>query len=69
MDYSKLRGRVREIFHTEKAFAHAMGLTPGTMSLKLSGKSRWSAAQLKKACWLLHIRDDEIDLYFFTVKV
>lgn len=69
MDYSKLRGRIRELYHTEKAFSAAMGLTPGTISLKLNGKSRWFIDQVKKACRLLRIPNDEIDLYFFTVRV
>lgn len=69
MDYSKLRGRIRERFGTEQAFAEAMEKTISQMSLLLNGKAVWRQVDIKKACDILGIADDDIGQYFFAEKV
>lgn len=69
MSYSKLRGKIREVFGTQEAFAEAMGMDKSTMSLKLNGKSEWTMTEIEKACYLLGIPINEVYLYFFTAKV
>lgn len=69
MDYSKLRGRIRERFGTEQAFAEAMEKTISQMSLLLNGKAVWRQVDIKKACDLLGIADNDIGQYFFAEKV
>ena len=69
MSYSKLRGRIREIFGTQGAFAKEMGMNRSTLSMKLSGKIDWTRKEIEKACYLLKISIDKVHLYFFTVKV
>jgi hypothetical protein len=69
MDYSKLRGRIRERFGTEQAFAEAMEKTISQMSLLLNGKAVWRQVDIKKACDILGIGDNDIGQYFFAEKV
>ena len=67
-DYSKLRGRIREKFKTESAFAKAMNLSHNSISKKLNGKIMFVQNEIDKAMVLLEIPDDEISTYFFTPK-
>ena len=36
-DYSKLRGKIKEVFGTQAKFAKAMGMSTVTLSAKLNG--------------------------------
>ena len=69
VDYSKLRGRIREKYGTESAFAEAMEMRATQLSLILNGKALWQQPDIKKACLLLDIGGDDIGLYFFAEKV
>lgn len=69
MDYSKLRGRIRERFGTEQAFAEAMEKTISQISLLLNGKAVWRQVDIKKSCDILGIAESDIGQYFFTEKV
>lgn len=70
-DYSKLIGRIIEKFDTRKAFAHAVGYSENTISKKLSGKRPITTKDIKK--WsspdILDINHEDIQIYFFKVKV
>ena len=68
MDYSKLRGKIREVFGTEAAFATAMGYNRSTISAKLNNLSEWSRADMDKACVLLDIPFSNVGPYFFCRK-
>ena len=68
-DYSKLRGKIVEVFSKQSAFALAMGWSERTLSLKLTGKRLWKQSDICKAIELLRIDESEIPLYFFTPKV
>lgn len=65
-DYSKLRGKIREEFGKEYAFAQAMGMAQSTLSKKLNNLTDWNRADITTACELLHIPIEEAPLYFFT---
>lgn len=65
MSYPKLRGRIREKFGTQDAFAKALGMDPSSLSSKLNGKTEWTRTEIEKACVLLEIPLDEAHLYFF----
>ncbi len=69
MDYTKLRGKIREICKSEKSFATALGMSQGTMSLKLNGKAQWNLDEVQKSCEILSIPSCDIDKYFFVQKV
>lgn len=65
MSYNKLRGKIREVFGTQEAFAAAMDMNAATISGKLNGKSDWTRAEMELACSLLGISVLEMHSYFF----
>ncbi len=67
INLSALRGKVVEVYGTFERFADAFGITPTQMGNKLSGKSGWSLADIRKAADLLKIRDNaqEVHRIFF----
>jgi DNA invertase Pin-like site-specific DNA recombinase len=68
-DYRKLRGRIIEKFGSQKAFAQEMGLSEHTVSSKLNSKVYWKQPEIQSACDLLGINHDDVQIYFFTLKV
>lgn len=68
-NYSKLRGRIREIYGTQEDFAKAVGIGTVSLSYKLNNKSEWSQQEINKAVDILNIENDEIAIYFFTEEV
>lgn len=68
-DYSKLRGKIKEVFGTQDHFANAMGMSNTSVSLKLNNQREWTQREIDKAAKLLRIEDNEITLYFFTLEV
>lgn len=67
--YSKLRGRIREVYGTQEAFADAIGRTPAYVSIRLTGKMDWAQTDIWASCELLGINRDEIGSYFFVDDV
>lgn len=68
-DYSKLLGKITEVYRTQSRFSKDMGLSERSVSMKLNGCRKWKQDEMARACELLHIPLSEIPLYFFTVKV
>lgn len=68
-DYRKLKGKIIEVFGTQSAFSVAMGWSERTTSLKLNGKIPWKQPEIFKAINLLNLMDNNIQEYFFTLKV
>lgn len=68
-EYSKLRGKIKEVFNTQEAFAEAMEMSTTSISAKLNNKVAWSQKEIDKASEVLSIPKDEIPIYFFTPKV
>lgn len=68
-DYSKLNGKIVEVFGTQNKFAEAMGLSARSVSLKLNNLVSWKQPEISKAATLLNIDSELILEYFFTVKV
>ena len=65
-DYSKVRGKIKEIFGTQAAFADVMKMSSVSLSEKLNNKVQFSQKEIDRACDLLQISKDEIPTYFFT---
>ena len=65
MNRNKLKGRIVEKFETQKQFAQAMGITPGTVSKKLENTSSMKREEIREWCELLEINPEEIPAYFF----
>lgn len=68
-DYSKLRGKIREVYKTEGAFAQAMHLTTTALSRRLCNIAEWKRPEMLRACELLAIPAEELPLYFFVVEL
>ena len=68
-DYSKLNGKIREVFGKCAAFAMAMGLSERSLSLKLNNKRSWKQPEIDRACELLGILPVDVWDYFFVRKV
>ena len=66
MNTRKLRGRIRECYETQDAFAKALDMSPATLSKKLVGKTEWDRQEIEEVCNLLRIPVEEIHVYFFT---
>ena len=64
-DYKKLRGKIREVFGTEKQFAKALGISSTSLSLKFNGEASFKQSQISRCCELLGIPVKEIGQYFF----
>lgn len=65
MDYSKLRGKIREKFGNQEAFAAALEMSPASVSSKLNGRTEWQSDEIVKACELLGIPLEQTWEYFF----
>lgn len=68
-NYSKLSGRIIEIFGARYKFAEAMGWSERTLSLKMNGRRVWNQSDICKAIRLLKLTEEDIPAYFFTLKV
>ena len=68
MSYSKLRGKIREVFGTQEAFAEAIGLSKAGVSMRLNRKVKWTDDEIEKAKNALGFEAAEIGEYFFTRK-
>lgn len=69
MSYAKLKGKIKEMYGTQTAFARAMDMDPSSLSAKLNNKTPWTRDEIEKACELLEIPLTEVYIYFFTQKV
>lgn len=68
-DYSKLRGRIKEIYGTQDNFADALNMGRVSLSQRLTGKLEFTQDEIMKSCELLKFDPAEIPSYFFTPLV
>lgn len=68
MSYAKLRGKIKEVFGTQDAFANAIGLDCSSVSAKLNNKTEWTRSQIIKSCHALGIPVENAPEYFFCQK-
>ncbi len=68
-DYSKLLGKIKELYGTQERFANRMGISMVTLSNKINNKSEFTQNQMTMACELLEIPLTTISDYFFKPKV
>lgn len=67
--FAKLRGRIVEIFGTQRRFAEELGKSEVTVISKLSGKMSFTMNDIKEWSRLLKIPLDEIGIYFFAEEL
>lgn len=68
-DFSKVRGKIKEVFGTQIVFASEMNMNEATLSNKLNNNVEFSPKEIVRASELLGIKLNEIDEYFFNLKV
>ena len=68
-DYSKLRGKIKEVFGTQDQFAIAIGIGRVSLSQRLNNQLEFTQDEMFKSCDALNIDYVEIPTYFFTLKV
>lgn len=68
-DYSKLRGKIKEVFGTQDRFASALGIGHVSLSQRLNNNLDFSSTEIFASCKLLNISAEAIPQYFFTPKV
>ena len=65
-NYSKLLGKIKEMYDTQEKFALALGIGRVSLSQRLNGKLEFSQNEILKSCELLKIKKKDIPLYFFV---
>lgn len=68
-DYSKLRGKIKEVYGTQDNFAAKLGIGRVSLSQRLNNLLDFSQEEINKSCEILGIKKEEIPVYFFTIKV
>lgn len=68
-NYSKLKGKIVEVFGTQRNFATAIGLSERSVSLKLNNITEFSQDEIFKIVQALGIDWNQIHDYFFTQYV
>ena len=68
-DYSKLRGRAREMTKTQESLAMVSGMKEATYSQKINNNSEFKQSEILQICEALNIPHDQIHAYFFTQAV
>lgn len=68
-DYSKLRGRIKEVCGKYENLIPKISMSEATLSRKLNGKSYFDSQEILELSKALSIPDEERDIYFFKVKV
>lgn len=68
-DYSKLKGKIKEVYSTQNNFAKAIGIGRTALSQRLNNHSEFSQIEIYKACEVLGIKFNKINEYFFTTLV
>lgn len=68
-NYSKLSGLIREKCKTRAIFAHKIGISSHSLSLKMNGKLQWKQTEICAACEILNIDNKNIPEYFFNSEI
>lgn len=68
-DYSKLKGRIKEVFDNQGNFAEKINLSNNTLSKKLNNKVPFTQPEILAIIDLLKLNQEEIHIYFFTTEV
>ena len=68
-DYSKIKGKIKEVCGTQHDFAQALGLSDTSLSYKLNNISSFTRDELDIAVRVLNLKKDEIWDVFFTREV
>lgn len=68
-NYSKLKGKIREVCGTYSVFASKLGCSLNTLSAKLNNKNEFTQSDIIKSTQILNIDVNDISVYFFAFTV
>ena len=68
-NYSKLKGRIKELEMTQGEFAEKIGIAEPTLYKRFNHQSYFSQIEIEKAMHILNEPLSKVQLYFFTQKV
>ena len=68
-DNSKLNGRVREYFGTQKLFGESLDLSEPSVNKKLNNKVDFTRSEIFESIQRLNLRPEEVVDIFFKQKV
>lgn len=68
-DYSKLKGKIREKYGSDKKFAEALSIGRVSLSMRLNNKLEFTQSEIIKSVELLNLTPDLIPDYFFKEKI
>lgn len=68
-NYSKLKGKIRELDITLAEFAKILGISEQTLNLRLQDKRPFKQDEITKAMKFFNEPVENIHIYFFTPKV
>lgn len=68
-DYSKLKGRTRELGMTQESVAQKIGISSAAYSTKINNIYEFTQNEIVAIIDYLEIPVEEIPMYFFTEKV
>lgn len=64
--YNKIRGKIVEVFGSQREFAKAIGLSEQSVTAKLNGRTDLSQDDILKWADALNLKASDIGNYFFT---
>ena len=64
-NYSKLKGKIKEVCGTQEVFARTIGMAPTTLSQKLNNKAEWSQNEMFQTASILGIERSKLPEFFF----
>lgn len=67
-DFSKLRGKIIEVYGNYKFFSEEIGMDNATFSRKINNKVRFTHDELFKMARALKLKENEYQQYFFNHK-
>lgn len=67
-DYSKLKGKIKEVCDTREEFCKRTGISKTSLSLKLNNKREFTQREMIKICMVLSLEIADIKEYFFCEK-
>lgn len=68
-NYSKLKGKIRELEMTLNEYANWIGITEQTLNMRLKNKRPFTQPEIAKTMQLFNEPVENIHIYFFTKKV
>lgn len=68
-NYTKLKGRIRELEMTQSEFAERIGIAEQTLYKRFNHQSYFTQSEIENAMKVLRLPMNKMQLYFFNKKV